>query len=504
MAGYRAGLKSWKLKRGFSSQFEKEPYAVSSLSVFRINTACILLFAVMVSGSVFAKPSGPAAICTVYPQATQCQEGAPACTVCHTTPPARNAFGLQLEDGLLPDVPRPLNNGSFVSAITTRLQEVAEQDADGDGFTNEVELLAGTAPGDDSSFPSTAGCSGRSNNPQFNVCGYDHAYVFKKVAIDLCGFSPTYAEMMVFEALDQGGKANEILAKLNTCLDSDFWQGRDGALWRMAHQKIRPIQAIKSGAGQGPVPLADYDDDYALFVYSQIDDHDARDVLLGDYFVDVVDDRVSSNPTLNQPGQYLEQSRRAGMITTGWFFVINTMFTALPRTSAAQAYRSYLGLDIAKSQGLMPPDGAALIDYDDKGIESPECAVCHTTLDPLSYPFSRYWGIAANQTGTYNPDRMMLLNPAIEGSRIREVPESGFLLGQPVSDLVEWATVAANSDEFAIATVRGYWRLLLGHEPTDKERAEFETMWRDFRGIHNYRVELMLVDLIQSEAYGTP
>ena len=158
------------------------------------------------------------------------------------------------------------------------------------------------------------------------------------------------------------------------------------------------------------------------------------------------------------------------------------MFTALPRTTAAQAYRSYLGLDIAKSEGLIPPDGEVLVDYDDKGIEAAECAVCHTTLDPLSYPFSRYWGIAANQTGTYNVDRMTLLNPAIEGSGIRDVPESGFLLGQPVSDLVEWSNVAANSDAFA----------------------KFETVWRDFRDIHNYRVEQMLVDLIESEAYGTP
>lgn len=474
------------------------------LRIFCIKAGCLWFLVLAAPGSAFAKPSGPAAICTVYPQAVQCQDEQPPCTVCHTTPPARNVFGGQLEDGLLSDAPRPLDNSAFVSAIKIRLEEAGEQDADGDGFTNENELLEGTSPGDDSSYPSTGGCSGQSTNPQFNVCGYDHAYVFKKVSLDFCGFSPTYAELMVFKGLTQDAKADEILVKLNTCLDSNFWQGRDGALWRMAHRKIRPIQAVKSGAGEGPVPLADYDDDYALFVYTQIDDHDARDVLLGDYFVDVVNDRVSSNPSVNQPGQYLEQSRRAGMITTGWFFVINTMFTALPRTTAAQAYRSYLGLDIAKSEGLVPPVGEALVDYDDKGIEAAECAVCHTTLDPLSYPFSRYWGIAANQTGTYNPNRMMVLNPAIEGSGIREVPEAGFLLGQPVSDLVEWADVAANSDEFAIATVRDYWKLIFGHEPNDKERAAFETLWRDFRGAHNYRVELMLVDLIESEAYGTP
>ena len=45
-------------------------------------------------------------------------------------------------------------------------------------------------------------------------------------------------------------------------------------------------------------------------------------------------------------------SKRAGMLTTRWNLVFNTMFTAMPRTTAAQIYRSYLGLDIAKSEGL--------------------------------------------------------------------------------------------------------------------------------------------------------
>ena len=82
------------------------------------------------------------------------------------------------------------------------------------------------------------------------------------------------------------------------------------------------------------------------------------------------------------------------MITTAWFFVINTMFTAVPRTTAAQAYRSYLGYDIARSEGLIePPAGTPLIDYDQKGVTEEECAVCHRTLDPLSYAFTRYKGL---------------------------------------------------------------------------------------------------------------
>ena len=369
---------------------------------------CILSF------QGIAKPSGPAVICTVYPNAFDCIESQPACTICHTTPPARNSFGAQLQEGLLPAIERPLSTAEFTAGIEIRLSEVELADADGDGYSNIDELIAGTSPGDEASYPSTGGCSGQSVNPQFNVCGYDTAYAFKKVSLDFCGVTPTYDEMTAFEQLNSDTKNAEIVALLDRCLDTNFWQGRDGVLWRMAHRKVRPIQAIKAGQGAGPVPLADYDDDYALFVYTQIDDHDARDVLLADYFVDLINGRVSDTPRANKPGQYLEVNRRAGMITTGWFFVINTMFTALPRTTAAQAYRSYLGLDIAKSEGLIPPDGEVLVDYDDKGIEAAECAVCHTTLDPLSYPFSRYWGIAANQTGTYNAERMRLLKEAAE------------------------------------------------------------------------------------------
>lgn len=451
-----------------------------------------------------AKPTGPSAICEVFPEAQSCQMGLPSCAVCHTTPPARNVFGASLEEGLLPDTPRPLDDETFTQGIEQRLSDVSASDADGDGYSNQDELLAGTLPGDERSFPTEGGCSGQSSNPQFDVCGYDFRYTFNKVLLDFCGFSASYDELKAFDVLESAEKAERIKTTLLSCVDSDFWQGRDGVLWRMAHSKIRPIQAIKSGQGAGPVPLADYDDDYALFVYSQIDDHDARDVLLADYFVDLLGDRVSATTKPNQPGQYLESARRAGMVTTGWFFVINTMFTALPRTTAAQAYRSYLGLDIAKSEGLIVPEGQVLVDYDDKGIEAPECAVCHTTLDPLSYPFSRYWGIAANQTGTYSPERMTLFNPAIEGARIREVPEAGFVLGQPVENLTEWAEVAANSDEFAKANVLGYWKLLLGKEPTTSQMAEFETVWRNFRGVHNYRVEAMLIELVETEAYGTP
>ena len=68
------------------------------------------------------------------------------------------------------------------------------------------------------------------------------------------------------------------------------------------------------------------------------------------------------------------------------------MFTSIPRTSAAQAYRAYLGYDISKMEGLQAVVDEP-VDYDAKGVEAPDCAVCHRTLDPLTYPFSRYDGL---------------------------------------------------------------------------------------------------------------
>jgi hypothetical protein len=388
--------------------------------------------------------------------------------------------------------------------IVPIIQDIMALDADEDGFDNGTELRAGTGPGDDSAFPSTGGCSGTSINPRWDVCGYDYDYVFKKISLDFCGVTPRFLEQRNFRALPSDSKGLALDETLSRCLDSDYWQGRDGVLWRMAHPKVRPLAAIKSGPGAGPVPLGDYEDDYALFVYTQTDDRDAREVLTADYYVTLSGTPPTYQVSAQRPGQTLIEDRRVGMISSRWFFVINTMFTPVPRTTAAQAYRSYLGLDIAKSEGLIPPDGQVLVDYDDKGITDPACAVCHTTLDPLSYPFSRYDGISGLGSGRYNFARMTEFNPAIEGPDVGLVPEAGSLFGEPVQDLVEWADVAANSDQFAQATVSEYWRILVGGTPNQDQAQEFESLWQDFKGLHNYRIEAMLRALIKTEAYGVP
>lgn len=449
-----------------------------------------------------ALPTAPGVVCATWPAA--CDDGPPDCTACHTLPPARNAFGLDVERALLPGTPRPLGLAAFTEGLPDALAAVAALDSDGDGTPNRAELEAGTGPGDARDHPGGAPVAGGciNTNPNWNVCGYDPVYAFRKVHLDVCGQSPSYEDLQVFQGLAPEAQLDTLGSTLNACLASEFWQGRDGVLWQLAHVKIRPLQAVKSGRSGGPVPLADYDDDYALFTWTQSGDRDAREVLTANYYVEVRENPTRYRELAARAGQHAGESVRAGMLTTGWFAVINTMFTPVNRTAAAQAYRAYLGLDIARSEGLIEPD-APLIDYDDKGVEAEACATCHRTLDPLTYPFTRYHGIAGLSTGAYDAGRMRR-QPLTEGSRIREVPEAGYLLGQPVANLVEWALVAANSDEFARATVRDYWRILVGHAPTRAEEADFAGLVARFRTTHDYRVEAMLHDLIRLEAYGAP
>lgn len=449
-----------------------------------------------------AKPVAPQAFCDVYPDAPTCIAGVPACTYCHAgTPPPRNDFGQMVESELLPGAERPLSDADFLDGLPAALMAVEALDADGDGFTNADEIIAGTVPADAQSVPDGSVCDG-GVNPQFDVCNYDPAYAFKKVNLDFCGRSPTWDEMQAFRASDDQQAA--LHSALSRCLDSDFWMGKDGQLWKMAHEKIRPLKAIKAGEDGGPIPLGDYYDDYALFAYAHTDGHDVRELLTADYFV-----TRRSNPTQYEvagPGdatgdQDVVVSRRAGMLTTRWNLVLNVMFTAVPRTAAAQAYRSFLGMDIARLEGLMPVDGEP-VDYDDKGVQQEACAGCHSTLDPLTYPFSRYQGLTGN-VGTYDPDR---IRDEFRGSgeNILDMPESGVILGQPVTDLTEWARVAANSNEFASATTLDYWQLLMGRPPQASEQEEFRDLWQALMDRHGYSVEAMLHQLIETEAYGVP
>jgi hypothetical protein len=467
----------------------------------------------------WAKPPGPSTFCAKYPQSAACTGAQPACTYCHTSPPTRNAYGTSLEAALLPSAPRPLSDTDFQNGLPAALTAIEATDSDGDGVTNLVEIQKGTLPGDVKSFPNDVPCAGGGTNPRYKVCAYDYRYVFIKLRLDFCGGSPTYAEVQSFMAVPEAQKAAQLDTVLDTCLRSEFWRGKNGQLWEIAHKKIRPVGTLKAGPEeQGQIPLADYYDDYNLFAWAQIDDHDARDILTADFFV-----RRSTAPTtyscVMQLGdapragctnsstaliQGVDRTHRSGALSTAWTLAYNVMFTALPRNAAAQAYRSFLNLDIAKQEGLYAINNEPM-DYDAKGVGAPLCKQCHATLDPLSYPFRNYNGLTGSnsQVVRYVPNRLETLFPNL-APNISMTPEAGYIMGQSVQNLREWGTVAANSDAFAVATVMDYWKLLMGAGPTPEQMPEFTTLWQRLKTPNNYSVQKMLHELIKTEAYGAP
>lgn len=511
----------------------------------------LLMFGLMIFPLVgsLAKPVAPAAFCAHYPDTPVCTNGFASCDTCHTTAPARNAYGDSLAIHLLLTVPLPHTDDAFLEGLPGSLDAVADFDADLDGYSNLEELNAGSKPSDVESVPNVDICDEdtrrHAEHPGngWNVCGYDRAYVYKKIYLDFCGRSPTFKEANAFKALgDEQDTA--IDEALGSCLVSDFWLGQYGVLWNLANDKIRPAASIKSGANAGPIPLGDYDEDYNLFVYTQSGDRDVREMLTAQYYVERIIAEDDSPDTFMpftrgavvdfsvrgfDRAQLTEPETRAGLLTTRWFLVNFTMFTSIPRTSAAQAYRSYLGFDISKMEGLQAVADEP-VDYDAKGVGAPDCAVCHSTLDPLTYPFSRYDGLGGgagsligDPTGqgqdtdeiigpngelnltvaSYTADRLERFR-IVDGDLVAQTPEAGILLGQPVENLVEWAEVASNSEAFAQNVVRDYWVLLMGQPPLPSEISAYEQLWRGLMGEHEYRVERMLKALVRTEAYGAP
>jgi hypothetical protein len=423
-----------------------------------------------------------------------------------------------MEAALLVGEARPLSDEAFLEASRDTLKSIEGLDADGDGFSNLDEIVAGTWPADAASSPGEGKvCPQGPVRIGWDVCSYDARYAYKKLHLDFCGYAPTLADTRDFMAREDRMEA--LHEALDVCLDSEFWMGRDGVLWNLANRKVQPVASIKSGEDEpGPIPLADYLDDYNYFVYTQTDNRDAREVLTGQYLVrrqdgpPTVYERYQATP-INEyqnrgfgAAQLVPQDKRAGMLTHRWFLMSNTMFTAIPRTTAAQAYRAYLGFDISRLEGLQDVPGEP-VDYDNKGVQEPACARCHATLDPLTYPFSRYEGIGGGSSTavpfSYNAARLLGFTET-EGELVAETPEEGMIFGQKVANLEEWAEVAANSDAFAQATVTDYWVLLLGEKPRGSEQEDFEAVWRAFRGEHEYGVERMLHQMIETEAYGVP
>lgn len=476
--------------------------------------AALVGLAFAVGSAGVAQPPAPAAFCDAYADAPVCVSGDASCTVCHTSPPALNVYGEDVAANLLPGEGRPLHVDIFSQGLPEALALVEDLDSDLDGHSNFDEIVFGSDPADPASLPVDVRCKDADPKDGYDLCGYDPTFAYKRVMIDVCGRSPTLEELKEF-----GGRVKHVHEQLDVCLDTEHWRGMFGVVWNLGNARIGPMQALKAGRDQGPIPLADYDDDYAYWVWMNTDDRDARGLLTGDRFVSVeqtasgtVYDEWTRGPLFDVQergelrAQLVAGNRRAGMITHRWFLMSNTMFTSLPRTTAASAYRHYLGMDIARLEGLYPvPDEPA--DYDDKGVQREACAGCHSTLDPLAYPFSRYEGIGGGAGSyipfSYNADRMDGFT-WVDGDFVAETPEQGMLLGQPVADLVEWAEVAANSDPFRRKLVRDYWKLLVGEEPGVTDQTVFNGLVERFSDEHGYQVEAMLHDLIETEAYGAP
>ena len=133
-----------------------------------------------------------------------------------------NAFGEAIRKELLPGVPRPLDDATFGGALPAALAAVVDGDADGDGASNETEILGGSLPGDATSHPVEGTCPADVAKLDYAVCQYDARYVFRKLSLDFCGQSPTLQAIPDFEAASTAERPKLLDAALDTCLKSEF------------------------------------------------------------------------------------------------------------------------------------------------------------------------------------------------------------------------------------------------------------------------------------------
>jgi hypothetical protein len=458
-------------------------------------------------GAALAMPTAPGIVCETYPELPDCQGQLPDCANCHVSidPPRWNAYGESLRAMRSETEP-------FETWLPEALRAVESLDADGDGVKNLEELEQSTSPGDEQSVSSDE-MTGPLENPRYDLARYDAPFAFRRMSILYCGRSPSYAEMQAFT------KAPADAATLKTRLHAALGKCLSGAAWtreilpRLADKRIRPLYAAGPDSdvlisGSLRLVIGDYNYDYRLWRYVLTGDRDARELLTAQYHVDEqadgtlvkVEGTIAPNlPNALTSGQPLAVEHRAGLITTQWFLSINTMFSALPRTSAAHAYRSYLGADISMSEGLRPVAGEPL-DIDEKGVAQERCAVCHSTLDPLSYAFAEYDGLGDNPQlyGTFRPERPAEMIPGWSPEAQQSV-----LLGQEVSSVVEWARVAVESDEFKRNLADIFFWHALGRSATGKEQEEFAALWQALPA-DGYSANKLIHRLVDTDAFGRP
>lgn len=471
--------------------------------------ALVFSVAALAGTAAHARPEGPRVFCETYPDVPECAGRVVTCATCHTSPdpPAWNSYGLALLAAR--------GAGEFADAVPEALRVIEADDADGDGVSNLDEIRLGTRPGDARSVwlpPEDPPGTAWTPNPWYDVEGYDAAFALRRIMVLYCGQSPTYEQLQDLRGLADDPDAQHVRLheQLESCLQSAWWE--QIGVRELADPKIKPIRAV--GADTNVVisgvrvVLADYEWDYRLWRWVLTDDRDLRDLLRAQYHVQEpspgvlmpVEGVIADPPDSGQiaGGQPLQVDRRAGMLTTQWFLMSNTMFSVLPRTTAAQAYRAYLGMDISLSQGILPVDGEPT-DIDHKGVALPACANCHSTLDPLAYAFAYYAGILFPfGTGTYSPTRPLAKMPGWDP----EVQQT-VLLGHEVADLLEWAQVASESDEFKRNIAAMFFKHALGREPEGDEQAEFLTLWQSLPA-DGWSANRLIHRLVDTQAFGAP
>jgi hypothetical protein len=467
--------------------------------------AAYVLAHALCAGEAHAVPTAPSSLCRERPDIPACQGAVPTCSMCHTStdPAAWNAYGMDLKTALGSD--------EFAAGFGRALTATDVDDSDGDGVSNGQELMLGRSPAVAEEASADEVASGVPN-PRYDVGRYDARFALKRVSVLYCGHSPSYEEVSAFAALasDPAAQRRALHEKLDACLGSDYW--RKEGLARLADKKIRPLSAAgpesKVMIAGLRLVIGDFNYDYRLFRHSMTDHRDMRALLTATYHVQedasgaltkVEGEIARPDPKAIAGGQPLPAERRAGMLTTQWYLAFNTMFSAVPRTSAAQAYRAYLGADIAASEGLRPVAGEPL-DVDNKGVSEARCALCHSTLDPLSYAFAEYEGINVTpdlRFGDYMPERT---------SRIpnwQPAKQQSVLLDQPVKDLVQWAKVASESDEFKRAMTDMFFHHAFNRGPVPEEQGEFAALWQALPG-DGYSANRLLHRLIDVSTFGRP
>lgn len=454
-------------------------------------------------GEAEASPLAPRIACAEYPDSPLCIGRVWTCETCHdsTDPPSWNPFGVE--------VMLALGGRSMEQGLADGLGQLEDADSDGDGLSNLEEIRWGTNPGDPTSWwiePATP----EGDNPYYDLDQPDVEFAYRRAMTVFCGYSPSYTQRAELRALDDSGAWEHLHHALSACLDSAYWQQVGVAA--IADPLIKPILPVGADSdviiAGFRVVLGDYDWDYRLWRYLMTGDRDIRELLTADYHViesadgqlERIEGAIADPVELEQlaGGQPLEPEHRAGMLTTQWFLMSNTMFSALPRTTAAQAYRAYLGMDLSAGEGVWPIEGEPL-DIDDKGVAQATCAQCHSTLDPLAYAFSYYEGIVIpTGNGRYRAERPRQLMP-----NWPDQDPATYLLGQQIGSVVEWGQAASQTQAFRMNMTTLVFEHALGRPALPDEHEELIEL-ADSMEQDGHSANRLIHRLVETRAFAAP